>query len=76
MLAHLQALWTGELGAALGPPLPVAAQAQLQEHWRMLLQWNRRINLTGTTDAAEAAWMHYADSLMARPLLLWRYRRA
>jgi 16S rRNA (guanine527-N7)-methyltransferase len=69
MLENLQALWAGAAGEALGPPLPPAAQQQLQAHWQMLLQWNRRINLTGTTDPAEAAWAHYADSLMARPLL-------
>jgi len=40
-----------------------AQRAQLATHYRMMLAWNRRVNLTRITDPAEAARLHYADSL-------------
>lgn len=36
---------------------------QLQDHWELLLQWNRRVNLTSILDPADAAALHYRDSL-------------
>jgi 16S rRNA (guanine(527)-N(7))-methyltransferase RsmG len=38
-------------------------QAQLARHYRMMVGWNRRVNLTRITAPAEAARLHYADSL-------------
>jgi 16S rRNA (guanine527-N7)-methyltransferase len=40
-----------------------AQQAQLVAHYRMMLAWNRRTNLTRITEPDEAARLHYADSL-------------
>lgn len=40
--------------------------AALEEHWKLVLAWNNRVNLTAIKDDADAAWMHYADSLAAR----------
>jgi 16S rRNA (guanine(527)-N(7))-methyltransferase RsmG len=37
--------------------------AQLEKHYTMLLRWNRRVNLTRITRPAEAATLHYAESL-------------
>jgi 16S rRNA (guanine527-N7)-methyltransferase len=38
-------------------------------HWELLIQWNARVNLTAVTDPADAAWLHYRDSLAALPYL-------
>ncbi len=47
------------------------AQYQLfEEHWRLVLAWNQRVNLTSITDDLDAAWLHYADSLAALPHLV------
>jgi 16S rRNA (guanine527-N7)-methyltransferase len=40
-----------------------AQQSQLVRHYRMMLAWNRRINLTRITEPVAAARSHYADSL-------------
>jgi 16S rRNA (guanine527-N7)-methyltransferase len=41
-----------------------ASQAgQLAKHYSMLLEWNRRVNLTRITEPVDAARLHYADSL-------------
>lgn len=34
-----------------------------EEHWRLVLAWNQRVNLTSISDDVQAAWLHYADSL-------------
>lgn len=36
---------------------------QLLRHYSMLVEWNRRINLTRITEPEAAAALHYADSL-------------
>lgn len=47
------------------------AQYQLFEaHWRLVLAWNQRVNLTSITNDLDAAWLHYADSLAALPHLV------
>ncbi|HJQ23934.1 MAG TPA: 16S rRNA (guanine(527)-N(7))-methyltransferase RsmG [Blastocatellia bacterium] len=45
------------------PELSAAQRAQLVTHYRMMLGWNRRTNLTRITEPDEAARLHYADSL-------------
>jgi len=45
------------------PELSAAQRAQLVTHYRMMLVWNRRTNLTRITEPDEAARLHYADSL-------------
>jgi 16S rRNA (guanine527-N7)-methyltransferase len=37
--------------------------AQLAKHYKMMREWNRRINLTRIITPQEAAELHYADSL-------------
>ncbi len=46
-----------------------AQLAQLEAHWRLVLAWNARTNLTAITDDAQGALMHYRDSLEAIPVL-------
>lgn len=38
---------------------------QMAEHWKLLLDWNTRVNLTAITGVREAAFLHYRDSLAA-----------
>lgn len=40
-----------------------------EEHWRLVLAWNERVNLTAIKNDLEAAWLHYADSLAGLPHL-------
>jgi 16S rRNA (guanine527-N7)-methyltransferase len=48
----------------LGIDAPGEKQAgQLLRHYSMLVEWNRRINLTRITGPGDAAALHYADSL-------------
>ncbi len=44
--------------------LPPAAQAQMAAHWRLMVQWNGRTNLTSIHDPVDGAWLHYRDSLV------------
>ena len=37
----------------------------LAQHWLLVMQWNERSNLTAIQNTAEAAWLHYRDSLEA-----------
>jgi 16S rRNA (guanine(527)-N(7))-methyltransferase RsmG len=40
-----------------------AAIAQLAKHYKMMREWNRRINLTRIIEPQRAAELHYADSI-------------
>lgn len=51
-------------------PLEASAIGQIEEHWRLVLAWNKRVNLTAIEDDRQAAWMHYADSLAGRTALV------
>jgi len=51
-----------------GIETPDSAVAQMESHYRAMVEANRTINLTRITDPVEAAVKHYADSLS---LLLW-----
>ncbi|PIE70756.1 MAG: 16S rRNA (guanine(527)-N(7))-methyltransferase RsmG [Deltaproteobacteria bacterium] len=46
-------------------PLDIDASriAQMALHAELLVQWNRRINLTAIVDPVEMAWKHWVDSL-------------
>jgi 16S rRNA (guanine(527)-N(7))-methyltransferase RsmG len=44
-------------------PLGEEQAGQLVRHYSMLIEWNRRINLTRITEPGDAAALHYADSL-------------
>ena len=35
----------------------------LEEHYRLLLRWNQKINLTRITCLQDAVWYHYCESL-------------
>lgn len=52
--------------------LSPAQLAQLDGHFRLLVEWNELTNLTGITDPADAANLHYLDSLAAVPDLVSR----
>ena len=43
--------------------------AAMAQHWHWLRQWNATFNLTAIADDAQAAWLHYRDSLAALPYL-------
>ena len=45
------------------PGLSEAQLAALCEHYRLLLSWNERLNITRVTSAREAARIHYVESL-------------
>ena len=49
--------------------LDAAARAAIDGHVRLLLGWNRAINLTAIDDPAQVAIAHVVDSLTAVPLL-------
>jgi 16S rRNA (guanine527-N7)-methyltransferase len=54
-----------QLGVSLSP----LARRQIDGHVRLLLAWNRAINLTAITDPGLIAVRHVLDSLSALPLL-------
>ena len=55
--------------AALKITLPALLQEALLQHYALLVQWNRHINLTAVDSEAEAAEKHYVDSLALLPEL-------
>lgn len=55
--------------AALGVTLSVEAADQMGLHGDLLLEWNRKVNLTRITDPAEVAVKHFADALAPAPFL-------
>src|SRR5215813_10181747 len=50
-------------------PLSVDQLSTLSQHYSLLCNWNRRINLTRITDPEESARLHYAESLFGRALV-------
>lgn len=48
---------------------PPEAIARMVAHWRHVREANARQNLTGITEAGEAAELHYLDACIASPLL-------
>lgn len=55
--------------AALGIALTPTQAAQLVRYRDLLLEWNKRINLTAVTEPAAVEVRHFLDSLVALPLL-------
>ena len=55
--------------AALPVSLTAAARSAIDDHVRLLLAWNRAINLTAITDPARMALLHVVDSLTALPVV-------
>ena len=56
----------------LGELCPFLTEQQLERfdcYYRMLTEWNARMNLTAITAPAEVARKHFADSLSARALI-------
>ena len=43
--------------------LPEGTAQACHEHWKLVVAWQERVNLTSITDLREAAWLHYRDSL-------------
>tara|TARA_B100000959_G_scaffold182614_1_gene190935 strand:- start:353 stop:964 length:612 start_codon:yes stop_codon:yes gene_type:complete len=65
-------LFCRTLEKSLGALRGVIAQdfvEQCWKHWRLLIQWNKKINLTAIRDPMEGALLHYRDSIEAAPLL-------
>jgi len=71
-LPDLPAEFNRELDRALrvlGLELPPDARAAIEGHVRLLLAWNRAINLTAITEPVAVARLHVADSLAALAIL-------
>jgi 16S rRNA (guanine527-N7)-methyltransferase len=51
------------------PGLAAAQVDRLARYFDLLLQWNRKINLTAITDPAQIVDRHFLDSLAVLPLL-------
>jgi 16S rRNA (guanine527-N7)-methyltransferase len=71
-LPALPAAFGRELERALdvlGLTLTAEARTAIDGHVRLLLAWNRAINLTAITDPAEVARRHVADSLAAADVI-------
>jgi 16S rRNA (guanine527-N7)-methyltransferase len=64
--AYDDALTTGL--ADIGVELTTAARVAIDGHVRLLLAWNRAINLTAIRDPVEVAGAHVVDSLAALPV--------
>lgn len=54
-------------GQILSPVVSEASVSLMLQHWQLVCQWQKRTNLTGITDATEAAWCHYRDALAILP---------
>lgn len=54
-----------QLGLALTP----AQQAQFQQFYQELIEWNQKLNLTAITDYQEVQTKHFLDCLAGIPLL-------
>lgn len=54
---------------ALCPALTQAQLTQFDTYYALLIDWNSRMNLTAITEPDAVAQKHFADSLMAEPLL-------
>jgi 16S rRNA (guanine527-N7)-methyltransferase len=55
--------------AALSVSLSPEALERMARHGRMLLQWNRKVNLTRIVDPDEVAVKHFVDALAPVPFL-------
>ena len=53
--------------AQAGVALTPAQQEQFLEYYRLLIEWNEKMNLTAITEAADVFQKHFADSLAAAP---------
>src|SRR5262245_24831334 len=66
---HASADFKAELEKALSdfqiPALSAAQKERLYRHYEMLLNWNRHTNLTRIVSPAEAARLHYAESVFS-----------
>lgn len=77
MCGRVKAVWPQEkleqlletAAAAVGVPLTSTQRGQLGIHFRLLLEWNRRINLTAIRDPEQAAARHFAESLFLSTLI-------
>jgi 16S rRNA (guanine527-N7)-methyltransferase len=49
--------------------VPEASIESFHIHWRELVTWNKKINLTAIEDVREAVALHYVDSLAVLPAL-------
>lgn len=55
--------------AAYGVTVPAHVADRLDIYARLLVEWNEKMNLTAITDPTGVAVKHFADSLLAAPLL-------
>ena len=46
-----------------GWPVGASEIAKMRAHWRLVMAWQRRCNLTAVVDEEQAAWLHYGDSV-------------
>jgi len=55
--------------AQLGITLPPPQQAQFEQYYRELVDWNERLNLTTITGYDDVQVKHFLDSLVSLPLI-------
>lgn len=55
--------------AALEVAAPAEALDRMARHAQLMLEWNRKVNLTRITDPEEMAIKHFADALAPAPLI-------
>ena len=58
-----------EILASQRPELTQAQLDQFEEYFRMLVNWNERVNLTAIIEPEDVAKKHFVDSLAAAPYL-------
>lgn len=58
-----------EILALQRPELTQAQLDQFEEYYRMLVNWNERVNLTAIIEPEDVAKKHFVDSLAAAPYL-------
>lgn len=55
---------------AFGIDLTPIQQEQFEKYYRLLVEWNKKFNLTALTDYTAVQTKHFLDSLSAAPILL------
>jgi 16S rRNA (guanine527-N7)-methyltransferase len=61
--------WIHEIGRRLGLEIPDRAAAQYLEYFRLIREWNEKVNLTAVLDDEGMAVKHLLDSLTLLPFI-------
>jgi 16S rRNA (guanine527-N7)-methyltransferase len=58
-----------QAAASIGRPLPPVAAEAMERHYRLLVHWGRRLNLTGLKDEAAILRRHFLEPIAAADLI-------